>query len=685
MKKLFTLTAFFLAGVVAFSQYYYVKQATGQNPGGLNTDGEYPVGGGLPNDWTVALAANASAVWSTQQSIPFSFDFDGSTVSNFYVSNSGIVTFNNTPGTAPGFTPAPLPDAAIPDMSVGVWGIQGITVGSDNVATKTFGAAPNRQFWILFSSFQLGTSSSWSYWSVVLEETSNKIYIVDQRQNATSGSIYGGIQIDNSNAISIIGLMPEAGNDATPADNVYYEFIPGTQPANDAAIISVDQSGYIPAGNVNITGTIKNFGTAPITSIDVKYSDGTNTYTDSKTGLNIASNTTYQFTHATPLNLSGVADLDVWVELSGDANSANDMASTSVSGYTSSPPHTVAFEEATGTWCGWCPRGHVYMEEMHTQHPDALLIAVHNSDPMEDATYDAGIGALPDFSGYPSVIVNRKEIVDPTDLATAYTNHIGDFGFADVAFVSSFDAGTRELNVDVTVSPTADQLPGAYRLALVLTEDGVTGTGDGTNTNNQDYDQVNYYSYQTLDLPLVGAGHDWQTETNPIPATNMIYNFVARVIVGGFSGQPGSLPSGMTAGGTYTYHFSYTIPAGFNENTMKPMVLLVNSTGGEILNGHKSDKLNSSVGIEHPTVDVKFDLYPNPADNSINLSVDATKNENGVITVSDMLGRNTTQIYEGSLGSMGTISYDISNLSSGMYLVSVATDGGVVSKSFVKQ
>ena len=52
----------------------------------------------------------------------------------------------------------------------------------------------------------------------------------------------------------------------------------------------------------------------------------------------------------------------------------------------------VVGEEATGTWCGWCPRGAVALNWMdHDYEGYWQGIAVHNGDPMSDADYDNGL------------------------------------------------------------------------------------------------------------------------------------------------------------------------------------------------------------------------------------------------------------------------------------------------------
>ncbi|HSI91529.1 MAG TPA: hypothetical protein VK927_10465, partial [Adhaeribacter sp.] len=92
MKKLLLMLVACFAMSAAQAQYFYTPH-TGGNPGNLNADTEYPVGGGLPAGWTTlftASAANISApAWSPAATIPFPFSFNGAAVTDFKVSTSG--------------------------------------------------------------------------------------------------------------------------------------------------------------------------------------------------------------------------------------------------------------------------------------------------------------------------------------------------------------------------------------------------------------------------------------------------------------------------------------------------------------------------------------------------------------------------------------------------------------------
>lgn len=636
MKHFFTLLMFACLGLSAQAQYYYLPfPNAGENPGGLNTDNEYPVGGGIPAGWTSIQATAAAPTWSSVQSIPFGFSFNAAAVTQYKVSTSGVLTFDvATAVAAPSETNTALPSAAIPDKSVMCWGISG-TGTNDNIVTKTFGTAPNRQHWISFSSYEASGTTCYVYWSIVLEETSNKIYIVDLRNGQCTQTVTAGIQIDATTAVSVAGspsLSNLSGTDPSPADNTYYEFTQGVQPANNAKMSALNiQEFVIAPTNVNVMGTITNLGSAAITTMDIKYKVNGTTYTDTKTGLNIAFGSNYNFTHNTPLTVSNPTTypMDVWVELAGDSDNSNDSLNFTVKGLTFNPTKRVVFEEATGTWCGWCPRGAVYMDSLAGLHPNtAMTIAVHNGDPMVDATYDTGIGAL--IGGYPSGLVDRKDNdVDPSSFIDEYDARITDIAPCDVTVTTTFDAVSRLMTVDVSAMFATD-LSGEYRFNAVIVEDDVTGTASG-------YNQTNYYSSSSQNIALVGAGHNWQTSPNPVPAASMVYDHVGRKILGDWDGTASSLPATIAANSTHHYSYTYTLPATWDETQIHAVGWVSSMATGHILNANRG---TFAVGIEdeiHTSFEAK--ILGNPSPNGSFLKLSMTKPMNVKIDIIDALGK----------------------------------------------
>ena len=685
MKKIYAfIVAFVMSLTLANAQYYYLPYPNaGTNPEGLNTDNEYPFGGtGAPTGWTNISSAptNTTPVWSANRTIPFPFQFDGSTVTQFKVSSSAILTFDiNTTLAAPPYAKSTLPSPLIPDKSVCLWGLASLGT-NDIILTKTFGTAPNRQLWIQFNSYGYGTTVSsgtnYTYWSIVLEETTNNIYLVDSRTGgyATTKLVSAGIQMNASTAFMVAGspnLASIAGTDASPIDNSYYQFIYGIQASDQAKLRKAAADLYVLVpGTSTITGEIQNLGSNTINNVDVKYEYNGTVYTSTLSNINLTSGNIYSFTHNTPVNVSipNPYPTKIWVDLANDADRTDDTLSKVITGLTYLPEKRVLIEEGTGTWCGWCPRGAVYTEQIDTVYPGtAIVVAVHNADPMANAAYDAGLGTL--IGGYPGGSVDRKSNdIDPTDFEATYLDRINDVSPADVGIGAFYDAATRV--VDINVSTTfAANLTSDFRLNAVIVEDDVTGTTAG-------YNQANYYSGAAT--ALVGAGLNWQTAPDPVPAASMHYNFVGRDILGGFDGQPGSLPSSVSAGTTYYHTFNYTLPATWDETKIRVIGMLQDASTGHVLNSIRSPYL-ATTGLSTLNADnFSMTLFPNPADAFTQLEVGLTKSSKYTIEMTDVLGKVVYgQNFNGSTGK-NIISLPVSRLNSGIYLVKVNVEGSVL-------
>jgi len=314
MKKIITCLAVALCTTSAFSQYYInTYNPAGMNPGGLNTDAEQPFGAAgvtAADGYSQLIAASTSTPalqWSANQTIPFAFSFNGTAETQFKVSNSGILTFSTAAAAIPSTTNASIPNVEIPDKSVMIWGLsQGS--GNDAVLMKTHGTAPNRQLWINFASYSSPESAGqqWTYWGIVLEETTNNIYIADLRTFQTSLSLTLGVQVDVTTAYEITGapattsFVTNGGNASDPTDNVYYEFIQGNRPTEDIQLTNIDIPASVDASSaVTINGTIVNKGSANLTSFDVSWKDASGTVNSQAYVANVAPLASYSFTHNT--------------------------------------------------------------------------------------------------------------------------------------------------------------------------------------------------------------------------------------------------------------------------------------------------------------------------------------------------------------------------------------------------
>jgi hypothetical protein len=444
---------------------------------------------------------------------------------------------------------------------------------------------------------------------------------------------------------------------------------------NDAACSAITTSPYqVGPANVNITGTIVNGGSNPITAVTVKWTDGTTVRTQNLTGLNIASGASHNFTHANQLAVASGTNYNIkmWTELTGDPNAANDTAYATIYGLTFMPTKRVVGEEGTGTWCGWCPRGHVFMEQMHNNYPNTWIgIAVHNSDPMAVSAYDAAIGGL--IGGYPSGVVDREVLdIDPSQFPAAYNSQITKVAPANISVTNTWNSGSRAMTVTVNANWAGSFNNTNYRLAAIVVENNVTGTTSG-------YNQTNYYNGGTT--PLVGAGHNWQTAGNPVPAASMVYQEVGRALLGGFGGQAGSVPSSVTAGSNTSYTFNHTLPASQDENDIVIVGVLIDNTTGRILNAAQAGMV---LGLEEDGVDnFDFTIFPNPANDMTTIKLNIVEAGEVNISIVSITGAVVSSTNYGTLVGENNFIIDGNQLNSGIYFVNVNVGGQVITRKVV--
>ncbi len=425
--------------------------------------------------------------------------------------------------------------------------------------------------------------------------------------------------------------------------------------------------------NKTLGGTVYNYGYTTITDYVVKYQQGSNTpISNTVTGVNIPPFSSYDFTCSNQYTMPGTLGdypIKMWVELTGDADNTNDTGNTSITASAYTPNKKIFVEEGTGTWCGWCPRGAVYMDSLHNNYSSHFsLVAVHNGDVMTMSTYDSFIGTL--IGGYPSVVVDRSDVLDPSDLIDVYNSENDNFGYADITLT---DVAANEFgySLKASVKPAID-LSGDYRLALVLTEDDVHGSGST-------WEQANYYSYASANIPLTGAGLNWQSEPAHVSADKMYYDFVARAVVPSPGGAPSSLPATMTANTTYDYTFNTTIAQPFDRNKMRAIVILIRNSDGRVLN---SNNITVPLGVSDKTAGVNmFSVYPNPAADVVYVNLSVDKTTKAQITVVDALGRTVATVAENEFSAGAhKLTINTTALNSGLYTVRVQTENGALTQ-----
>lgn len=437
------------------------------------------------------------------------------------------------------------------------------------------------------------------------------------------------------------------------------------KPMNDDAMLLSSTLNRYSLTNTNNTLSmrVKNDGANTITGLTIDWNDGT--AHSSTVTTNIAPGATATVNHPTAVNYATVVEKNLNITITavnGNADATDNTSSNKINTVSAISPKAVLIEEGTGTWCGWCPRGAVAMEHMTTTYPNTFVgIAVHNDDPMMVTAYDAAAA----FSGFPGANVDRALLgvdVSDQDFENYYDERIDLVSPAGLGI----QTGGSGNAVTIAVSATFRTVFAAsnYRLGVIITEDNVTGTTSA-------YNQTNYYSSASQNIALNGAGHNWQTEPNPVLAANMVYDHVGRALLGGYSGQSGTVPAAITDGQVASFTFNYTVPSTSNRANMHAVAVLIDQVTGEVVNAKQISL--ATLGLAEAKT-INMEVFPNPATDVVNVKFDGQGGEY-TVSIIDLAGRTVaSKVVTGSGAT--AVEVPVAGLVAGNYLIAIANETG---------
>jgi len=445
---------------------------------------------------------------------------------------------------------------------------------------------------------------------------------------------------------------------------------------DDIAMVSINMDDVITPGNIDVVGTIRNMSNQKtLTSFDIVYTinGGTASTVYSVSGQSIAPGGTYDFTHDVQWNASAGAQM-VEVTISNpngitDENPTDNVMSKQILVADELFTKNVVYEEGTGTWCGWCVRGLVGLNTMAHNINDGtwIGIGVHNGDPMAVPAYNNAIGGY--ISGYPSGVMDRvANPIDPglASLQTAYGVHKVIPTIAKINITAeTYDDATRAWTIDVATTFGVNISNADFNTALIIVENGVTGTGPG-------WEQHNYYAGGGNGDMIDYDGTNYANLPSTVPAADMVYNHVGRQLVDGFTGSANSVPTNITSGTANSFSYSGTLDADWDKNEISFVALIINNSTNEIVNATEVRLGHVGINTANKT---NYSIFPNPTTGLVTI----IGTDNSQIIVYNMIG---DIVYQNNNADKNT-TIDLSSFSAGNYIVKIINDTEVSTQKII--
>ena len=508
-------------------------------------------------------------------------------------------------------------------------------------------------------------------------------FLVDLSNNIWDVSIDGisqGVFSNLINKIASLNLYPGIDSEYY-VDNVCYSY--------DSTVIVLPSLNLAATNINNITGldgqlkfpkvSVMNLGLTSINSFDIDFNYNGQIITENINGLNLLTGVTYQVDFIN--NITLIAGINPCISniynvnnVLYDDDNTDDTITTQIISITPAQGKLVIGEEATGTWCGWCPRGAVALNWMDKDYEGFWQgIAVHNNDPMEDSDYDDGLYTFHSGS-YPSGVVDRTNNIDPGNFKEDFLQRIIIEPNGVITNGAELDSNILKVSLTVNIQ---NSINGNYKLACVLVEDSVTG-------NSSQYNQANSYSGGGSLVDVDGV--DWNTLPTSVSYSQMIYRHVGRSVSPSFTGEPLSSTSFMV-GDTETICFEFILDPSWDQSQINIVGMLIDNDD-RIDNGSSTTILSAistgyvacsttSIAIELNGPN-RINIYPNPAMDKIYIS--NLKEDNTLVKIHDIKGR---LVLENKVSNKEYL--NISKLSKGVYQIKFEGSNWNETRKFIKE
>lgn len=447
---------------------------------------------------------------------------------------------------------------------------------------------------------------------------------------------------DIPGAISGTGYVLFSGT-SQYGNNIFIDEVTIEQiPALDAELNAITLNSIIPpaTANIPIIGKIKNYGTTPISSVDVNWQiDSGAIHTQTINGLTVAPNGIYNFTHQDTWSPTpGLYAVRIWVSNingSTDSDNTNDQIIKNVSVASGSTTRLPLYEEFSSSTCGPCAtfNGNYYNPFHDAQGANYASIAYRVNWPGSgDPYFTAEVGtrvAYYGINGAPTLLVDSK---DGTNFSTAELNTDLNTALAKPSYFGITASKTltgSDLSVSITTTP---YLSGTYRLYAAVVE---KHTYNNTATNGET-------EFRDVFMKMIpNASGTTINFTNDVPVvTDLNVNLDGLFIE--------------------------------EMDDLEVVIFIQDHTGKSVM---QAAYATESLATNHPSMADSVKLYPNPSNGIVRIKTDVESN----IVIVDMTGK---EVYK-ALNVVNDQTINLSFLQKGVYVAKINNINGELNQKIV--
>lgn len=404
----------------------------------------------------------------------------------------------------------------------------------------------------------------------------------------------------------------------------------------DAKMNSITVSPYLVQSNVNITGSVTNYGTTNITSLELNYNINSGiTNTTSVSSINIAPGQSYNYTLTQPWAATpGNYTIKTWISgvngTTPDTCHSNDTLTKAVTVASQTTTRLPLYEEFTSSTCSPCASfNSSIFTPFIAAHPNEFSLIKYqmNWPGAGDPYYTAEGGTRRTFygvSGVPDLFIDgSNSTMTSGGMATELATEAAKLTFFVINITPTYSGTT--VTIPITIDP---YITGSFRVHTVVVEKTTTGNV-GTN----------------------GETSWHQVMMKMLPAA---------------IGQTVSFTEGTQYTHTYTQNLSTTHVEQMSD--LQVVVFIQLSSTKEVFQSKFADVLLT--GTEEINSFGSLTVYPNPVSDFSNIRLDLNNSANVSYKVYNLLGDVVRSEDAGSLAAGNhSLGFNVKNLSSGMYFI----------------